>query len=111
MRGIGKSRLDLGVLRFLNGNVRSWLFAVIGLLVCAAVLYVCLCPAVDLDPTITRAYRLAMLLLIALAYLGQVLAGVLAATPYSTPRQWTASPTGPPPGGSPCTGLDCSHLC
>ena len=37
-----------------------------------AVLYVTISPAVDLDPTVTRASRLAALILFALAWLAQV---------------------------------------
>jgi len=91
--------------------VRRWLVILLGLLALIAVLYVFVSPAVDLDPTTTRAWQIALLLLCAPAFLCHVLAGrctvqrrkrrecfvYFALSPHGSTRQ--------------ALELDCSRLC
>ena len=92
-----------------NVTVRRLLFAFIALLLVAAVLYVVVSPSVDLDPTTTRSWQLAFLLLCALAYLGHVLTGSVVLTHTTHLLSWPARfAIGPP---SPRSSCDCERTC
>lgn len=110
--GIGKATLD-GVRspRF-NVTVRRWLFAIVALLVLIAVLYVCISPAIDLDPTITRAWQLAILLISSLAYFGRALVGLMPALPAGKFTEcFSGLDAGPPAFGHTSAVLLCPRLC
>jgi hypothetical protein len=92
--------------------VRHWLFAIIALLVLIAVLYVCISPTVDLDPTITRAWQLAALLICSLVYFGRILVGLMSALPgYKFAKWFSGWDAGPPVFAQTSAALLCSRLC
>lgn len=93
-------------------TVRRLLFAIIALMVLMAILYVCISPAVDLDPTVTRAWRLAALLICSLAYFGRILVGSIPALPACKFTEWfTGLDAGPPAFARASSVLLCSRLC
>lgn len=91
--------------------MRRWLFAIVALLLLMAVLYITISPAVDLDPTITRAWQLACLLICALAYWGRVQVHLLRGTPLQACKSPARVPLGPPASSPTGSQLDCSRLC
>lgn len=91
--------------------MRGWLFAIIALLLLMAVLYVCISPAVDLDPTITRAWQLAILLISSLAYLGRIVIGFFAGVAACKFTEWFSGLEPGPPVLRPARSvLHCSRL-
>lgn len=95
-----------------NVSVRRLLFAFIALLVLVAVLCVFVSPAVDLDPTVTRAWQLAFLLICALAYLGRVLLAADVMTEAFRFLQWPCCFADGPPCPVACRlQRNCSLLC
>ena len=81
-------------------------------MVLAAVLYVCISPAVDLDPTVTRAWQLALLLICSLAYLGRILIGLIPASPvFKFTECFSGLDASPPACSRTDSALLCSRLC
>jgi hypothetical protein len=107
---IDMAALDAFHASALNITVRRLLVACVALLLLMAVLYVFASPAVDLDPTITRAWQLAFLLLCALAYLAKIIA--TAPRPLRLAECSSCRANAPPAVPlSPGRNLHCSWLC
>ena len=95
-----------------NVTVRRWLFVIVALVLVIAVAYICISPAVDLDPTITRAWQRAALLLYALACMAQVIvAAVYAPRMFLSGEDVSFLPRGILPPEPPNSVLNCSRLC
>lgn len=92
--------------------MRRWLFAIIALVLLIAVTYVFVSPAVDLDPTVTRAWQLAALLICSLAYLGRMIVALVFLWGAGTLTVCYAGlDTSPPPFARLSPALLCSCLC
>ena len=95
-----------------NVTVRRWLFAIVALLLTLAVCYICVCPSVDLDPTINRAWQLAALLLSALAFLATVVIDSVPPGFSLLVCEWLPGRAASPPARSlSAVALSCSRLC